>query len=143
MDLYSGHSFIGISKPSYIFSFRPAFIAEKVGRCANHNGEKEDHSSQHREGSRIHPGSRQRSKVLRPDGRITQGVVRRRAPSRRRCPGSGTTENGQSNQERKKGNAEKSFHRGTVYTRRLPLRLETPWWQSFDCSWIEQWFACR
>jgi hypothetical protein len=43
----------------------------------------------------------------------------------------------------KKGNAEKSFHRGTVYTRRLPLRLETPWWQSFDCSWIEQWFACR
>jgi hypothetical protein len=51
VDLLGSDSFITISKSSNIFSFRPTFIAEKVRRCANHDGEKEDNSSQHREGA--------------------------------------------------------------------------------------------
>ena len=81
---------------SYIFSFRAALGAEKVRGPANYNSEKGHHSSKDREGSWVHPGSGDRCKTLRPNGCVTQGVVRRRAPGRDRCPRSKTTQNSQS-----------------------------------------------
>ena len=86
---------------SNIFPFRAPLVAEKVSDGADHNREKDHHSSQDREGSPVHPGPPDHGKPLRPDRCVTQGVMRRRALGRRRCPGRKKTQNGHSNQKDK------------------------------------------
>ena len=81
-----------------VFSFRAAFVTEKVCGRGNSNREKRHYSSQEREGSRVHPGPRNRGKSLRPDRRITERIVRPCASRRCRGPRSKTTENAPSNQ---------------------------------------------
>ena len=90
----------------------------KIGyRCmkgrdgADHNREKDHHSSQDREGSPVHPSPRDHGKPLRPDRCVTQRVMRRRAPGRSRCPGRKKTQNGHPNQKDKESYVLENLHK--------------------------------